>query len=278
MKSLLRPTGLLRVVVATAWLWSVAAAQEKAATPAERYQALVKEFENGRLSGPGQKFLEFAEQNPDDPIALDALLQTILIVDSTIFPDGSKDSPGTKALALVRRDHIRSDKLGRICQIVLFGFHKSHEEFLRAVLDLNPHRDVQGLACLSLAQYLKNGQERLDVIRDQDTPDMLEHYQKAFGKEYIAELLNHDRAAIAKEAEALLERAAASYGDVKIPVTYYGSGGTVGETAAGDLFQIRNLAIGKTAPEIEGTDQDGQPFKLSDYRGKVVLLDFWHRL
>lgn len=32
---------------------------------------------------------------------------------------------------------------------------------------------------------------------------------------------------------------------------------------------------GKPAPEIEGEDLDGHPFKLSDYRGKVVLLDFW---
>jgi peroxiredoxin len=29
------------------------------------------------------------------------------------------------------------------------------------------------------------------------------------------------------------------------------------------------------APDIEGEDQDGVRFKLSDYRGKVVLLDFW---
>ncbi|NQU49722.1 MAG: redoxin domain-containing protein [Planctomycetes bacterium] len=27
--------------------------------------------------------------------------------------------------------------------------------------------------------------------------------------------------------------------------------------------------------DIEGKDQDGIPFKLSDYRGKVVLLYFW---
>lgn len=35
------------------------------------------------------------------------------------------------------------------------------------------------------------------------------------------------------------------------------------------------LAIGKVAPDIEGEDIDGVPFKLCDYRGKVVLLDFW---
>jgi hypothetical protein len=35
------------------------------------------------------------------------------------------------------------------------------------------------------------------------------------------------------------------------------------------------LAVGRQAPEIAGPDLDGVPFKLSDYRGKVVVLDFW---
>jgi peroxiredoxin len=35
------------------------------------------------------------------------------------------------------------------------------------------------------------------------------------------------------------------------------------------------LAVGKVAPDIEGEDLAGVPFKLSDYRGKVVMLDFW---
>jgi cytochrome oxidase Cu insertion factor (SCO1/SenC/PrrC family) len=35
------------------------------------------------------------------------------------------------------------------------------------------------------------------------------------------------------------------------------------------------LKVGKIAPEIVGEDIDGTAFKLSDYRGKVVLLDFW---
>ena len=35
------------------------------------------------------------------------------------------------------------------------------------------------------------------------------------------------------------------------------------------------LTVGAAAPEIAGEDIDGAFFKLSDYRGKVVLLDFW---
>ena len=33
--------------------------------------------------------------------------------------------------------------------------------------------------------------------------------------------------------------------------------------------------VGQLAPEIEGFDLNGQPFKLSDYRGRVVVLTFW---
>ena len=35
------------------------------------------------------------------------------------------------------------------------------------------------------------------------------------------------------------------------------------------------LGIGQVAPDITGGDVDGKAFKLSDYRGKIVVLDFW---
>ena len=41
------------------------------------------------------------------------------------------------------------------------------------------------------------------------------------------------------------------------------------------LAEVTKLAVGTVAPEIDGVDVDGVKFKLSDYRGKVVLLDFW---
>ena len=33
--------------------------------------------------------------------------------------------------------------------------------------------------------------------------------------------------------------------------------------------------VNEPAPDIVGEDVDGKEFKLSDYRGKVVVLDFW---
>ena len=33
--------------------------------------------------------------------------------------------------------------------------------------------------------------------------------------------------------------------------------------------------IGQVAPEIQGKDLDSKPMKLSEFRGKVVVLDFW---
>lgn len=46
-------------------------------------------------------------------------------------------------------------------------------------------------------------------------------------------------------------------------------------SAEGLLFELQNLQVGMVAPDIEGEDLGGVKFKLSDYRGKVVLLDFW---
>lgn len=40
-------------------------------------------------------------------------------------------------------------------------------------------------------------------------------------------------------------------------------------------YKVTHLVVGCEAPEIEGFDQNGKRFRLSDYRGKVVLLPFW---
>ncbi|MDG1874339.1 MAG: hypothetical protein P8J27_10540 [Mariniblastus sp.] len=74
--------------------------------------------------------------------------------------------------------------------------------------------------------------------------------------------------AIDTEIESLLNECVDQFSEIK-------SGrSTIGKLATKKLTLI-NLKIGKIAPEIQGVDLDDQEFKLSEYRGKVVVIDFW---
>ena len=43
----------------------------------------------------------------------------------------------------------------------------------------------------------------------------------------------------------------------------------------GVIDEREKFGIGNVAPDIAGIDLDGVEFKLSDYKGKVIFLDFW---
>jgi hypothetical protein len=265
--------------------------QDKSPAPAEQIAALKKEYERTpgttvpsndeeRLTFIGRaykhhyavalKYLELAEKYPDDPVALDALTLAVWQVNTTPWPVElvGEDTARARAFELIQRDHLGSDKLGPLCQRVSWGFCKEYETFLRAVSAKNPHQDVQATACLSLGRFLNNRLQRLDLCKEQ--PELAKEFAGLYGKDYLAELLRQDRDKALGEIEALFEQAARKYGDARLP-----DGDAVAERANAELFAIRNLSVGKVAPDIEGEDQDGKRFKLGDYRGKVVLLDFW---
>ncbi|MFO0845895.1 MAG: hypothetical protein U0797_31030 [Gemmataceae bacterium] len=140
----------------------------------------------------------------------------------------------------------KADRLVTLCQRLGFSSDKGSESLLRTLMERRDDRQVKGVACLTLAQVLKT---RADETSEKDAKE--------------ADKLR-------KQAEGLFAQAAEKYGDVKMPFR-----GTVGDKAKGELYEIRHLAVGKPAPEVEGEDQDGKKFKLADYKGKVVLLDFW---
>ncbi|MBK7644330.1 MAG: redoxin domain-containing protein [Planctomycetes bacterium] len=75
----------------------------------------------------------------------------------------------------------------------------------------------------------------------------------------------------AEELHALYEKMKKDYGTLKLP---WGEE-TYGGMADGWLFVADNLSIGKTAPGFEAVDENGAKWKLEDYRGKVVVIDFW---
>jgi len=201
-------------------------AYQRAKTDAEREKVAAK-YQQPAKSAP--RFLALARKNPKDPAAIDALVWVAV--------NSRSGAEFDEAMKLLAADYFGSDKLGQVCQSLVYSSSPESEKFLRLVLEKNPSKDVKGLACLSLGQLLKRQSG------------------------------NEGRSG--SEAEKLFEQVVAKYGDGST------GRGSLADAAKAELFELRNLGIGKTAPEIEGEDVDGKKFKLSDYRGKVVVLDFW---
>ena len=72
-----------------------------------------------------------------------------------------------------------------------------------------------------------------------------------------------------KEVLALMKRVQGEFGEIK-----YGRK-TLGAYAESTVFELTRLQIGMDVPDIVGNDIDDAEFKLSEYRGKVVVIDFW---
>ena len=99
--------------------------------------------------------------------------------------------------------------------------------------------------------------------------DWIERLEKNFGKgstDYLKEL-DSDR--LTDDAISLLDQLIGEFGDVE----WFGE--RFAALARPHHFQLSKLAIGKASPEIEADDVDGVPFRLTQYRGKVVVLTFW---
>ena len=141
------------------------------------------------------------------------------------------------ALKLLAENHVKDERLALLCRGLQRMITADVQAFLQVVIDRSPHRDARGIACFSLACQMQKTAER--------TP----------GNQAIA--------------EKLYQQVVDDYADVSY------LRGNLGDRAAGALYATKNIGIGKVAPEIVAEDLDGVKFKLSDYRGKVVVLDFW---
>ncbi|MBN2292881.1 MAG: carboxypeptidase regulatory-like domain-containing protein [Pirellulales bacterium] len=118
-------------------------------------------------------------------------------------------------------------------------------ETAQLLMDKSPHREVKGRACLLAAQVFE--QDIDSAYRSGEQPS-----EKARG-----------------QAIKFYRQVISDYADIS-----QWRHGTIGEQAEKALNQLENLWIGQKAPDIIGRDLDGKPMKLSDYRGKIVVLAF----
>ena len=144
------------------------------------------------------------------------------------------------ALELLLPAYLESERLEELCFPLDMFATKPAFDALETMSNGSPHRAVRGAATYVLAKLVKQA-----VDRDLDT-------------------------AQPERVEGLYRRVLADYADLDHP-----EGVTLGKAAERDLFEYLHLSVGRIAPEIEGKDLEEAGIRLSDYRGKVVMLTFW---
>jgi peroxiredoxin len=258
-------------------------------SPRKQYEALVKEYREADKAADdayakaathqeqvkasrerlwpkdfAPRFFAIAQDHRDDPAALDALIW--------VESHCALGAEAAKALGLIARDHARSDRLKDFCeQGPRYGeAFPAYEEMLKAVIRDSPHREIKGATCLTLAEYLRMARERTEsnFVR---IASMGERSLGPDQLKYARKMQERGLDAVADEAAALYQTVIDDYGDLRLKGEHPPE---VAERAKEGLFLLRNLCIGQKAPEILGKDIHGKPMKLSDFRGKIVVLDF----
>ncbi len=246
-----------------------------AISPAERFQALVKDYEAhpeafwGTLkqeTAAYAPFVELARAEPGSPVAIDALTWVVTHVRDIAAAD--------PAMELLLRDYGKSERLlpavrglDRFIDTTLAMIR-----LLRALQD-NPDRPTRTQARLTLdrslskrKKYFEIKHTKLDLTMTAD-PVLRDRIEKRGGVNWPEEESAAAQVDLGKEAERCFEQVISEFADFSDLV----------DVARRELFELRHLSLGCQAPEIVGRDVDGKTFKLSDYRGKVVILYFWNQ-
>lgn len=196
-----------------------------------------------RLSDFGPRFLALADQFPRSDVAWSALR-------IIVYVRGFDAETKSRAMNAMVRDFVGRDEFYDDLYFHLYRPGIDAEAFYRIVLKSSTApRRVIGLTKYSLAVRVSRVME--------DSEDLVEDVRLS-------------------EALSLLKSVELEYSDCAHP--WLGpermSSLNLGSAARDLLFRLTHLRIGMLAPDIIGTDVFGNDLRLSDYRGRVVLLVF----
>jgi len=191
------------------------------------------------ISRPGPEFLagfkEVAVEAKGTETAEKAWIEVF-----ELATEDNKIEDAKLALDAIVADHVTSPNLAAFASSLSYAGQQIGRaqvaEALRTIVKKSPHRTVQAPALFSLGTIL------------------------------VESSVAGEKA----EARKALERVQSEFADVKPK-----RGSAYAERAKGFLFEMDHLQIGMTVPDFESIDENGQKFKVSDYKGKVVVLDFW---
>jgi tetratricopeptide (TPR) repeat protein/peroxiredoxin/predicted Ser/Thr protein kinase len=213
----------------------------EAVTVAQRARAAVRQ---PHLDLYLERLLCLAEKHKTTPAALDALTW-VLAQTARCEPRSPTAKFRARDLEALQRDHLTRPDLGIVCRQLAHAADPACDRVLMTIHEKHSLEAMRGTAALALA--LSRSQQA-ELCRTSDpTLSRVLHRQAVDSYQLVI-----DR-----------------FAGVRL------GSSTMGAIAEKGLRDLLHLNVGSPAQEIDGEDLSGKRFKLSDYRGKVVVLDFW---
>jgi len=261
----------------------------------EEQQKLIKQYQE--LGGEfADRFLKLADENPKDPVAVDAtfwivenanggqaqaaaakkltaLIAEMPIKDLSTRLKRTRATPAVLDAVLKRAE--KDEKDPQAVDLVAWAATRAYylpagRKAAETMIEKYPDHPAIEQVCL-MAANMEGGDELLRKILAKDPkPKVKAAATLGLGKA-LAEKTDSlgDKPAEADKAAAEAEKYLLAAAEL------YGDDAARKKEIDGELRVIRTMRVGKEAPDIKAPDLDGKEFKLSDYRGKVVMLDFW---
>lgn len=169
---------------------------------------------------------------------------------SAIVEENAADPASLKAISWISTRN-RGEAMKPEVFAVLEKHHLDSDDLSDVVLSLYGARDERALTFLATVVEKSKAKE-------------------AVGSALYVQAMQMERdSSKAEQYKAIVDKLSTDHADLEV------RGRKVAAVMKATLEAKEKLAIGNQAPEIIGKDVDGKEMKLSDYRGKVVVLDFW---
>lgn len=150
--------------------------------------------------------------------------------------------------------------------------HGRDEALVREVVADISERHLKSAA---IADLMENAMSLSRALGQEEGEKFLQRVAEASPHAVVRGWALYWKAVTIQREKSATDEQKAQAADLMTQAEKLAEGTLLGDRIAGPRFIQEKLQIGMTAPDIVGEDIDGVGFKLSDYRGKVVVLDFW---